>query len=608
MRASRLAALTMSCGLLAATAAAGSFANAATGPKPAAAPDYALANVGAYGGEPSITANSRGELYDTTPSGGTILYKSTDGGSAWTKTTTADTSSGDDCVFTDSSDALYLCNLAGSQSTGPLQSDIWKSLNDGQSWIYGNNTINVQAGSNVCGTSCSPFGVDRPWADAYIPPGGSTATAHVVLMYHDFYGPSQIWVNVSTDGGRTFGPPEDILANLTQAGAAQGAVAEADSACNTVPAGLVIEKKGPHPGRIYAAWIASDPESLVTGCNITMVQSFHNLFVAWSDDDGATWTPQLAYDAGIGHDTSTPFVSFTLDNAGNPYFAFATPAPADNPVVCAAESAAGTVGSDPSCAYHMWVVWSADGGSTWDGGGGTIPGSAASAYEVDPSTSPQTDVFPAIAAGNPGQVDVAWLRTNETEPTDPLGKFDPGGCGGPGPANGNPTFYPPVCSWNLYTGQSLNLTASPADATWAIRAATTTPMHVGDICNLGIFCLAPASNRNLLDFISETVDPTTGCAHVAYADDNLVKKLRVANQTSGPNVLGLTAGPCADRPASSAVTRSRTVTTGVVRSSASASSGALPETGADPWLAVAGLLALALASLGYLLRPRRSGG
>jgi hypothetical protein len=73
----------------------------------------------------------------------------------------------------------------------------------------------------------------------------------------------------------------------------------------------------------------------------------------------------------------------------------------------------------------MWVAWSTDGGTTWDGGGGTIPGSAAAAYEVDPSSSAQTDVFPTIAAGDPGKVDVGWLRTNEIEPTDALGKFDP---------------------------------------------------------------------------------------------------------------------------------------------------------------------------------------
>src|SRR2546423_2283868 len=125
--------------------------------KPSPAPGYKLADVGAFGGEPTITANSKGELYDTTPSGGTLLYKSTNHGTTWTQATTADPSSGDDCVFTDQSNALYECNLAGSQSTAPLQADVWKSLDDGKTWLYGDNAINiVTGGSNLCGTSCSP--------------------------------------------------------------------------------------------------------------------------------------------------------------------------------------------------------------------------------------------------------------------------------------------------------------------------------------------------------------------------------------------------------------------------------------------------------------------
>jgi hypothetical protein len=528
--------VTKASALGAAAGACACLSLAAAGPASASAPGYSLATVGAYGGEPTIAANEHGELYDTTPSGGTILYKSTDRGQTWTKATTADPSSGDDCVFTDQADSVYECNLAGSESTGPLQADIWKSTDDGRSWSYGNNLIDT-GGVNVCGTSCNPFGVDRPWADAYIPAGATTNHALVVLMYHDFFGPSQIWVNVSTDGGRTFGPPEDILANLTANGSSQAAVAQADSACNTVPVGLRIERGGPHPGRIFAAWIASDSESAGTGCNVTMVQAFHNLFVAWSDDGGKTWTPQLAYDAGFGHDASTPFAAFTLDRQGNPYFGFAAPGPSDNPATCAAQSTAGSVQSDPTCAYHMWVVWSSDGGFRWDGGGGLDPGSAATAYEVDDNVLAQTDVFPAIAAGAPGKVDVAYLRTDEIEPTDPLGKFDPGGCAGPGPANGNPTFYPPTCRWHLMAGQSLDLTAPTSQATWSTSKITAAPMHVGDICNLGIFCVDPNSNRNLLDYISETVDPTTGDAHIAYADDYKRNKLMAANQTSGSVIL-----------------------------------------------------------------------
>ena len=109
-------------------------------------------------------------------------------------------------------------------------------------------------------------------------------------MYHDFFGPAGFG-STSRPTGARLGPPVDILSNLTPNGTDQGAIAAADSACNTVPAGLSIAKGGPHAGRIYAAWIASDPESVGTGCNVTMVQSFHNLFVAWSTDGGASWTP-----------------------------------------------------------------------------------------------------------------------------------------------------------------------------------------------------------------------------------------------------------------------------------------------------------------------------
>jgi len=498
----------------------------------ATSPGYKVANVGAYGGEPSIVSDSNGQLYDTTPSGGTITYTSTNKGTSWSQVTTADPNSGDDCLATDQANSVYLCNLAGSEGVAPLQADVWKSVDHGKTWTHGAGAL------PQCATSCSPFGVDRDWVAASIPTGGTTATAEVVLMYHDFYGPSQIWVNISHDGGATFGAPQEVLASpaVTPGAVAGTLVAQGYTFCNTVPAGAGIAPPGtPHAGRIYVAWIAADLAQNATGCNVSMLQSFHTVWISYSDDGGATWTPQQAWDAGFGHDTSTPFVAFTLDRQGNPYFATAVNA-SSNPATCSAESTAGTVQSDPSCEYDMYVLWSQDGGATWDGGGGLIPGSAAKAYRVNPASEKGTHFFPAIAAGDPGKVDVAYLRTTEILPTDSFGKADPGGCAGPGPANGNPTTYPPTCQWNLYAGQSLNLSAGPTGATWAITQITTTPMHVGDICNLGIFCVDPNSNRNLLDFIMETVDPS-GCAHIAYADDNTVNKMRAANQTSGACII-----------------------------------------------------------------------
>src|SRR5213080_3526778 len=496
-----------------------------TGGLAASSPGYSLANVGPYGGEPSIVSDSVGQLYDTTPSGGTLTYTSTDRGKTWRPVTTADPNSGDDCLATDQSNAVYLCNLAGSEGVAPLQADVWKSVDHGTSWTHGEGAL------PQCGTSCSPFGVDRDWVAASIPAGETTKTAEVVLMYHDFYGPSQIWVNISHDGGATFGPPQEVLASpsVTPGAVAGTLVAQGYTFCNTVPAGVAIVPPGlPHAGRIFVAWIAADLAQNATGCNASMLQSFHTVWISYSDDRGAHWTPQQAWDAGFGHDTSTPFVAFTLDDRGNPYFGLTVNA-SSNPVTCSAESTAGTVQSDTSCEYDMSVIWSQNGGATWDGGGGLIPGSAAQAYRVNSDRG--THFFPAIAAGDPGQVDVAYLRTPEILPTDPFGKADPGGCAGPG-TGGNPPTYPPACQWNLFAAQSLNLTSSPSKASWSATQITTTPMHIGDICNLGIFCVAPSSNRNLLDFIMEAVDPS-GCAHIAYADDNTVNKLRAANQTSG---------------------------------------------------------------------------
>ena len=495
-------------------------------------PVWSVADVGPFGGEPSLAADPQGVLYDATPSGGMRTYRSADRGVTWAPTTLPDRSSGDDCVTTDQSGAVYECNLAGSAETTPLDADVWKSTDGGTSWKRGENSLGR---ASTCATDCSPFGVDRDWlAASILAPATTTDHATVVLTYHDFYGPSSIWINKSTDGGATFGPTTNVLAPpaVTPGAVAGSLAAEGYTFCSTVPAGVGIVPSGqPHAGRIIVGWIASDAAEDAAGCNLSQYETFHTLWVSYSDDGGTSWTPQLAYDTGVGHDTSSPFVGFTVDKAGNPYFSFVTDLDA-NPAVCGAESTAGTVQSDPSCQYNMYVVWSADAGTTWDGGGGLLPGSAASAYRVNPANDRGTHWFPAIAADEPGHVDVAYLETPTILTTGPTGKADPGGCAKPGAL---PTSVGP-CQWHLYAAQSVDLNQPPGSASWTITNITGggAPMHVGDICNLGIACVSTlGSNRGLLDFISEVVDPVTGCAHIAYADDNVAKKLRMANQTKG---------------------------------------------------------------------------
>jgi len=487
---------------------------------------YTVANVGAYGGEPSIVSDNSGRLYISTPSGGTITYRSTNHGTSWTQVKTADPGSGDDCLATDQSGAVYLCNLNGSLDVVPLQADVWKSVDRGQTWTQG-APITRQA--SVCAASCSPFGVDRDWVAASIPPTYSdTGHAEVVLMYHDFYGPSEIWVNISHDGGTTFSPAQPVLATAVQGDPTTAVVVGAETFCNTVPAGVAIAPPGtPHAGRIFVAWIAADPVQNASGCNVSMFQSFHNLFISYSDDNGVTWAAQQAFDAGIGHDASSPFAAFTIDNQGNPYFGFTINLQSDP--TCSTKSGA-ALQSATYCEYDTYLVWSNDGGRTWDGGGGRLPGSAATAYRVSPPSETGTHQFPTISAGDPGKVVVGYLRTPLIEPTDALGKFLPGGCA----SSQTVAYGVGPCPWNLYAAQSLNLQAGPSGpsgAIWAVTQITSTPMHIGDICNLGIACIGRAgSNRHLLDFNMSALDPQ-GCNHIAYADDNTVNKLRVANQS-----------------------------------------------------------------------------
>src|SRR2546423_10803569 len=61
----------------------------------AAPPRYAVANVGPYGGEPSIVSDHLGRLYDTTPSGGSNTLWSGDDRGTWATTAIAQPTTGD---------------------------------------------------------------------------------------------------------------------------------------------------------------------------------------------------------------------------------------------------------------------------------------------------------------------------------------------------------------------------------------------------------------------------------------------------------------------------------------------------------------------------------
>ncbi|MFN2582472.1 MAG: hypothetical protein ABR498_07010, partial [Candidatus Dormibacteria bacterium] len=277
-------------------AIAGGIIGGQTGARASGTIGYTINDVGPFGGEPSIASDRNGVLYDTTPSGGGPLYRSTDRGVSWTSLKRGWTGSGDSCVATDESNAVYWCNLSS-------QAESWKSTTAQTctstvcAWTEG---VGTGPTCTVSGnTSCQPFMVDRQWEAASLGTATTTDGATAVLMYHDFFGNSEIWVNVSHDGGKTFGGPQAVLTGpgFSTDSVTGDILAEGFRICNTVPAGVSIAPQNfpdgthnPHAGRITVAWIAADAAQDAAGCNYSMFQSFHTLWVAYSDDGGSTWT------------------------------------------------------------------------------------------------------------------------------------------------------------------------------------------------------------------------------------------------------------------------------------------------------------------------------
>ena len=434
---------------------------------------FAHGTVGPDGGEPSIAIAPDGTLYVSYPGGaGMAFFRSLDKGKTWKAGVIADSGSGDTTVNVDSSGAVYQANL-----NGGFQGDVYKSLDQGRHWTKG-VTATSSPLANVYGPSAtdSPFLMDREWTDAYIPPGKTTREARVYIGYHDF-GPNIIWVNVSKDGGKTFSQQKSVLSDTD---------AQLNSFCNTIPGGLKVVQSGPHAGRVYVAWLAGSVATNVpTGCNVTQLDTFSQIWTAWSDDEGSTWTDKLVYDAGFGHDAASLFADLALDRAGNPYVAWTM------------NSGSIPHTGAPGDQWNIYVSASFDGGKTWNKPINGAP------YVATSDTG--THFFPAIAAGDPGHVVVAYIVTPSVIPQLPYGKPFPG--------------EDPKAKWFVSMARTLDLTSG--HPTWTREQLTPKPIHTGDVCTLGIFCtpgqLLGIQNRDLLDFIDVAMD-NDGLVHVAYTD------------------------------------------------------------------------------------------
>lgn len=319
------------------------------------------------------------------------------------------------------------------------------------------------------------------------------------LIYHKV-DTSQIVVSESFDGGQTYvSLSPDGTRGIIDAQTLP-AVAQSNQVGNIVtdyshPTGANNLLSGEPIHRMYATFGgAADALDNAQAALATAPGSNYNhvdtIYLAVSDDGGLTWTDHKVYSVNpaSNRELNMLFPVVDVDKAGNVYVAWAD-------------------------AFKVQYAASTDGGKTFGrahqvnhDNRRVLPGTGANL--PDPGKS---DLFPWIAAGANGLLDVIWYHGQGGAPTSNLAHRDPGDKN---------------TQWTVAFAQ-FGQAASPTKPKELTYSEAITPVvHRGDICQNGTLCsLIPvagapfsAGDRSLLDFFEVAIDKA-GRANIALADN-----------------------------------------------------------------------------------------
>ncbi len=338
--------------------------------------------------------------------------------------------------------------------------------------------------------SCNPITttgtlVDRQWLGLLGDPRGAPGNGSKVFLDFDFVGAldcatgansanstgNEFVIQRSGDGGNTFndyGVPNFKVVD-----------------CNDGIAGNIqVNQTSKAIYAIHTAFAGTTSG----GGTTTFSNNADAVFVNRSLDGGATWTrtcvfPPVTASATTPCQPTIPtqdvttgqdFAVLAIDKAGGLYAVWSQ-APVDS---------TGAVSGPDQIMYS----YSGDNGNNW---------SAEQQVNSPAVTGENTNVnvFPWIAAGDPGKIDVVWYGTTNS--------------------NGNYNSGSQTGDWYPYMSQSSNANGAGATFSAPVRVADH-PNHNGGICTSGIGC-STGGDRSLADFFQVDVNKAGG-ADVIWTD------------------------------------------------------------------------------------------
>jgi len=357
------------------------------------------------------------------------------------------------------------------------------------------------ATSTDCGKSfqlANPFGTENTLTDRQWQVFDG---AHTNFLIYHLVSTGQIVVSVSKDDGQHY-----VSLGASNANGIIEPQLLAESGNNQQIGNIIVNHAEPIKGAtnvisgepvhaMYAIFGLAD--DLGVGAQSNVPGSSYNgldaVYVGKSVDGGVTWkdTKVFSVNPASHRELNMLFPVVTADSAGNLYAVWAD-------------------------TYKVEYSVSTDHGAHWskpfqvnrDNRGVASSG----ADKPDPG---KADVFPWIAAGGKGLLDVVWYH------------------GEGGAANANRVYRDPgdaKTKWTVAFAQLKNADrtrgGTPTPSSLGYNQAITPVIHIGDVCQNGTFCaLVPVSgapystgDRSLLDFFQVAID-REGRANIAIADN-----------------------------------------------------------------------------------------